>query len=737
VSKITEQDFLFATEDTSNTVMSSIYLAPWPVLIVDDDEEVHTVTTLALNGLQVLNRKLVFFHAYSAEQAVKFLKQQPDIALVILDVVMETDDAGLLAVQRIRDELQLDEVRIILRTGQPGYAPEEQVIKQYDINDYKTKTELTRGKLVTSIITAIRSYQQIRTINQSRRGLTQIINAAANLLEHQSLHSFSEGVLTQITSLIGLTAEGILCAQIEDDGTAGDTIYVLGAAGEYAPFIKCRLERIQNKEIISQIRQCLTEQHHLLAVDATVLYLGNKHFKAAVYIRTNQPISELDQQLIELFLSNITIGYENAALFQQLKHTAYTDPLTKMPNRNEFINFLQQTRQFDTKPNVVALADIHHFSDINDGLGHDVGNELLIAVATRLTEHFGLQAQLARLGSDVFGLIGHPDIVNPDTIKAVFSLPFLVLGHRLQLTIKLGLCCLQKSDGKALNILKRVSIALNKAKKSLGSNYQYYVEDMELELSNRLTLLRKLAIDFSQHKLQLWYQPQISLYSKQIVGMEALLRWPQDNGDFISPAQFIPLAEYSGLINEIGDWVMQQACQQIQQFTLAGFAIRIAVNVSMQQFRQPSFVQTVIDTIKRYAINANQLEIEVTESIIMDDPQIVVAALQQLKAVGVSVAVDDFGTGFSSLSYIQKLPLDRIKIDKSFIANIATSADEVLVATIISLSQKLHLATIAEGVEDAAQQQKLIELGCDEVQGFYYAKPMPAAELLNVLQRQA
>lgn len=736
MSKITEPDFLFAAEDTSQTTLQAPNLPPWPVLIVDDDEEVHTVTTLALNELQLLNRGLIFYHAYTGAEAIRFLQKRPDIALVILDVVMESDDAGLVAVQRIRDELKLDEIRIILRTGQPGYAPEESVIKQYDINDYKTKTELTRGKLVTSIIAALRSYQQIQTINQSRRGLRQIINAAANLLEHHSLHSFSEGVITQIASLIGLPAEGILCAQIEDDGTAGDTIYVLGAAGEYAPFIKCQLERIQNIEVISKIQQCLKDKKHLLAEDATVLYIGNKQFKAAVYIRTNQPISDLDQQLIELFLSNISIGYENAALFQQLKHTAYTDTLTKMPNRNEFIHFLQQTRQYDAEHNVVALIDIHHFSDINDGLGHEVGNDLLIAVASRLTEHFGMQTQLARVGADVFGIIGHQDTVHPEAVNAVFMQPFLVLGHRLQVTVKLGLCRLQESDGKALNILKSVSIALNKAKKSLTSNYQFYVVEMEQELSNRLDMLRKLAKDFAQHKLELWYQPQVSLHTKKIVGVEALLRWPQTDGSFISPAVFIPLAEYSGLIVEIGDWIIQQACQQIQQLTAAGFPIRIAVNVSMQQFRTVSFVQTVIDNIEQYAINANQLEIEITESIIMDDPQIVVAALHQLKAIGVKIAIDDFGIGFSSLSYIQKLPLHRIKIDKAFIDDIATSADEVLVETIINLSNKLQLATIAEGVEDAAQQQALIDLGCDEMQGFYYAKPMPAVALMNLLQNQ-
>lgn len=736
MSKISNTDFLFSAESEPEVSTKKTSLTPWPILIVDDEHEVHTVTTLALSNLQVLDRNLIFYHAYSAEEAIQLLKQRSDIALILLDVVMESDNAGLIAVQRIRDELKLDEVRIILRTGQPGFAPEERIVKQYDINDYKTKTELTRAKLVTSIISAIRSYQQIRTINQSRRGLVQIITAAANLLERQSLHSFSEGILTQIASLLGLPAEGIVCAQLEEDGKASDNIYVLGAAGEYAPFIKSQLEHINNNDVIAKIKQCLKHQQHVYSADSTVLYLGHNQYHAAVYITTNQPISELVQQLIELFLSNVSIGYENAALFQQLKNAAYIDPLTKIANRNEFIQLIEKELILDTTEDVIALVDIDHFSDINDGLGQETGDEVLMAVANRLTECFGLKAQIARVGGDVFGLIAADAELSSDNINAAFTQPFIISEHRLQLSVNIGLCRLKELKCKALSALKNVTIALNVAKKNLTTNYQYYQPDMGQQITGRLSLLRNLAYDFSQQKLQLWYQPQIALNGQKIVGVEALLRWPQDDGSYISPAVFIPLAEYSGLIVEIGDWVLKQACQKIKQFTAAGHAIRIAINVSMQQFRTATFVQSVMDNISYYGIDASQLEIEITESIVMDDPQAIIAALNQLKKLGVKVAIDDFGIGFSSLSYIQKLPLDRLKIDRSFIINLTTSTDRVIVETIIRLAKQLNLATIAEGVEEAEQQQLLTALGCDEMQGYYYAKPMPENELLLLLNKQ-
>ncbi|MEH8021770.1 EAL domain-containing protein [Rheinheimera metallidurans] len=733
----TDEDFLFLAEDDPAGSAIEQTLGEWHLLIVDDDEEIHTVTKLALNDLVVMGRQLVFHHAYSGKTAIEFLRVNPQIALVLLDVVMESDDAGLKVVRQIRDELCMEELRIVLRTGQPGYAPEESVIKEYDINDYKTKTELTRSKLVTSIIASLRSYQQIRTINQSRRGLQKIINAGANLLEQHSLHEFSEGVVTQISSLIGLHAEGVLCAQIEDDGSASENIYVLGAAGQFAPYIKCQLNRLDNTRIVSQITQCLQNRQHIFTDLDTVLYLGNDKHSAAVYIETNRPVEALDRQLIEVFLTNISIGYENVTLFQQLKHAAYIDPLTKTPNRNEFIQILQDTRRYEAENNIAVLIDVDHFSDVNDGLGQDVGNELLIAITFRLIEYFGETCQLGRIGADVFGVVGPESELTPERLNAVFNEPFHASEYTLQVNATFGLCRLTDSAEQGLIILKHVYIALNKAKKRLGFNYQYYTADMEEEMAERLAMLRMLRHDFFNDRLELWYQPQIELASQRMVGMEALLRWPQANGQFISPAVFIPLAEYSGLIIDIGNWVLEQACLHIKALEKQGYAgLRIAVNVSMPQFRNHGFVQSVIDCVNRYQVKPEYLELEITESVVMDEPKMVIDALQKLKSFGIKVAIDDFGIGFSSLSYLQQLPLDRIKIDRAFIRDLDLTAGEVITETIINLGKRLQLFTIAEGVENKAQEQALKLMGCDEVQGFMYAKPMPPAELLHYLQQQ-
>lgn len=738
VSKAADDDFLFLAEDEADSEAETQSNGEWHLLIVDDDEEIHTVTKLALSDLLVLDRKLIFHHAFSGKEALKFLVGNPHIAVILLDVVMESDDAGLKVVQQIRDELKMDEVRIVLRTGQPGYAPEESVIKEYDINDYKTKTELTRNKLVTAIISSIRSYQQIRTINQNRIGLQKIINAGANLLEQHSLHEFSEGVVTQISSLIGLHAEGVLCAQIEDDGTSSENIYVLGAAGHYAPYIKCKLERLNNNRIIQQITTCLAERRHIFTEKDTVLYLGNTDHAAAVYIETNRPVEDFDRQLIEVFLSNISIGYENVTLFQQLKHAAYIDPLTKTPNRNEFTSLLQETRRLDPELNVAVLIDIDHFSDVNDGLGQETGNELLIAVTHRLVAQFGEIAQIGRIGADVFGLIGPEQALTPEALSSIFEMPFQCSEHSLQVNATFGFCRLRDSALYGLTILKHVYIALNRAKKHLAQNYEYYSAQMEEQMVDRLVMLRSLRSDFQKDKLQLWYQPQICLKSGKVLGMEALLRWPQSDGGFISPAMFIPLAEYSGLIIEIGDWVLQQACKQLQILKTEGLShLRIAVNVSMPQFRNHRFVQSVIDCVERYQVDPASLELEITESVVMDDPKIVIDALNKLKCFGIKVAIDDFGIGFSSLSYLQQLPLDRIKIDRAFIQDFARPNGTLIAETIVNLGKKLGLASIAEGIETQAQEDAVRAMGCEEVQGFMYAKPMTGLDLVAFLSKHS
>jgi diguanylate cyclase (GGDEF)-like protein len=731
-------ELIFLPEENASDTTIPTLQGAWNVLVVDDDEEIHSVTRLALSDLVVADKSLNFVHVHSGAEALKVIKEMNStIAIILLDVVMESDDAGLMVARTMREELKILEPRIILRTGQPGYAPEEQVIKDYDINDYKTKTELTRGKLVTTIIASIRSYQQILSIKQSRLGLEKIISSAANLMEEHSVKHFCEGVVTQISSLIGLEAGGVVCAKagsvldIDDDD-----IYVLGAAGEFAVYINKKLENLHNAKIVKYVNNCLQLKHHIFEAEFTILYLKSSDYEAAVYLQIGKKISDVDRQLLEVFLSSVSVGYENVNLFHQLRTAAFRDWLTKLPNRSEFINMLDETSKahLQNKDLVVALVDINHFADINDGLGQDAGNNTLLAVTKRLEDTFADNVSLARIGADIFGFIGSEFYVNPQTINELFATPFKAGEHTLPLSASFGFSRLNSKNQSGIEILKQSNIALNRAKKNLNTNFEYYAPEMEQETTWRLEMIRKLAIDFEARKLQLWYQPQVDLVTEQIVGMEALLRWPTEDGGFVSPAVFVPLAEYSGLIIDIGAWVLEEACKQLSALQEQGFkGLRMAVNISMPQFRDPNFIESVKNIITEHDLEPDRIELEITESVVMDEPQIVVEALTELKTFGVKVAIDDFGTGFSSMSYLQKLPLDRLKVDRSFVNEITPGKSAFIVETIVTLGNKLGLSTIAEGVEKREQASYMLKLGCDEAQGYLFAKPMPYEQLLEFL----
>ncbi|MBL4764115.1 MAG: EAL domain-containing protein [Colwellia sp.] len=738
-SENSHDDFLFIDDSDEDEILDGSGGEAWPVLIVDDDPEIHSVTQLALSDLIVLGRRLEYHHAYSGEEACKLIEENQDIVLVLLDVVMETDDAGLRVVKHIRENLQRQDIRIVLRTGQPGYAPEESVIKEYDINDYKTKTELTRRKLVTTVYAAIRSYQQIAIVNESRQGLEKIVSGSSSLLELHTITEYTQGTLKQLTQLIAQGRDCLFCARgqgiIEK---ANDlSFYIIAQRGFSAVLAKQKLETLKNEQINQQVKTCFTQQSHQYLDDSLCLYLAKGSYRAVIYLTLAEPLSDVQKQLLQVFLAGVAIGYENVHLFQKLNNAAYKDGLTNLPNRLAFVRLLDEFVKSDCNNDVAALIDLNHFSDVNDALGQDVGNQLLSAVAQRIQGLSG-SCKVARVGADVFGIIGSSDCLSPETLIHLFEEPFTAGEQKLPINACFGFCTKEHANSSGVKVLNQINIALNLAKKKRLEHFAYYNPDLEDETQWRLNMIRQLRTDFAEKRLELWYQPQLSLSSGKVIGAEALLRWRTADGNFISPAVFIPLAEYSGLIVEIGDWVVNQACAQIKLLKEKNFYdITISVNVSIPQFRRGNFVDTVLNAIERHQIKPSRLELEITENILMDDPQVIIDSLEQLKSYGISIALDDFGTGFSSLSYLQKLPLDRLKVDRTFVTNIAKDGQSVIAETIIDLGKKMNLKVIAEGIEEIEQQERLIALGCDEVQGFYYAKPMPKDEFLLFLEKNS
>jgi diguanylate cyclase (GGDEF)-like protein len=550
----------------------------WRLMVIDDEPDVHRATTFALAGVQILGRPLQFLHAYSAAEATQLLRTESEVAVVLLDVVMEREDAGLALVKTIRQDLHLAELRIILRTGQPGYAPEIETIHDFDINDYKTKSELTRTKLYATVTAAVRAYEQIRKLDQ----------------------------------------------------------------------------------------------------------------------------------------------------------LAFYDRLCSLPNRNKFIDLSDQRLTSGEFPSdVIAILDIDDFSEINDALGHQQGDRLLQAVAERLKVELGPNVILARLGGDTFGLMGAISTLDPVTVLGLFRSPFMVHDNSMVVTATMGLTQYLGKDIAGRDALKDANIALKLAKKSRRGSFVMFSAQMGADIRERVRLLQSLRHAVESERLFVVYQPQVNLISGKLVGVEALIRWRNEDGSFVPPDRFIPLAEASGMIVAIGEWVLRVSCHELIRLQSLGLPdLRMSVNVSQIQFRHPEFLERLRAAVTETKIDPKCLELEITESVAMDDPDFMLETLHKIRKMDISVAIDDFGTGYSSLSHLRQLPIDRLKIDRAFVTELSSAVLGGHIASmVIELGRNLNLTVIAEGIEEASQAETLLRMGCHEGQGYLYAKPMASPQL--------
>jgi diguanylate cyclase (GGDEF)-like protein len=509
-------------------------------------------------------------------------------------------------------------------------------------------------------------------------------------------------------------------------------LYLMGASPQQK---ECVFEDISSAESAIQklVDMCLERKQHIFSRESACLYICYEGFDSAFYIDSCKSLDQDNQIILETYSTVISKELGNLNLKNKLKRLAHVDWLTRLPNRAEFLKQIVNQKSQHFKQYGIALIDINHFSDINDGLGMDIGSAVLVAVSERLQSRFPSEGQLGRISGDVFGILTNLDDLNLKNLADLFSKPFLIGVHTIPITVSVGVCKLDyRHDGS--HYLRCATIALNHAKKSLVESYAFYDSNMDQQTKHKLEMIRHLQNAFEKKELELWYQPQVDLISEKVIGLEALLRWKHSDETYVSPDEFIPLAEYSGLILGIGEWVIVEAALSLSKLQRLGLKdIRIAVNVSVLQFRSTGFVDFICETLDAHSVEPQLFELEITESVVMDDPQIVIKALNELKGRGFNIALDDFGTGFSSLSYLQKLPLDRLKVDKSFVSDLTNPKHRVIAQSIFSLGSQLGLSTIAEGVETRSQASQMLRLGADEAQGFLYSKAIPFNELSSLL----
>ncbi|GGC05358.1 GGDEF domain-containing protein [Oxalicibacterium flavum] len=430
----------------------------------------------------------------------------------------------------------------------------------------------------------------------------------------------------------------------------------------------------------------------------------------------------------------------------EIQFQATHDALTGLPNRTLLHDRMQQAILHSQRyGNLTAIAflDLDQFKFINDSLGHQVGDELLKITAQRLTSCLRDSDTVARQGGDEFVLLltSQPNEESvTQTMQRVLhevAQPWKANDLDFQITCSIGVT-LYPNDGRDIEtLLKHADSAMYKAKELGRNNFQYFAAEMNTSVTDRLELLNRLRQAIPNDEFALHYQPKLNLRTGRIIGVEALIRWHTPGG-MVSPGSFIPLAEETGLIIPIGEWVLRTACRQNREWQKAGYApIPISVNLSPRQLARGDIVELVARVLQETGLDARYLELEITESVMATDVDKSFAMLTQLRALGVKISLDDFGTGYSSLSYLKRFPVDTLKIDQSFVRDIATSQDSAaIVKAIISLGHNLNLNVLAEGIETAAQSQFLQQNGCDEGQGYLMSRPIPTREFLNLLSAQ-
>ena len=458
---------------------------------------------------------------------------------------------------------------------------------------------------------------------------------------------------------------------------------------------------------------------------------------------------QIDRSTLE---RSIRYAIERNRLLEQLeeskrlqRHLAYHDALTILPNRHLLHDRLQQALAQSKRSGKLAallFLDLDGFKRINDTLGHGIGDLLLKSVAKRLKTTVRQVDTVARLGGDEFTIvlleINHAQDAKDvaQKILKVISQPYKIEEHELFVTASVGISIYPDDGSDIESLIRKADIAMYRAKGQGKNNYQVYNLSMDAKFFERLTLENSLRKAVENEELVAYYQPQVDLRTGEITGVEALVRWQHQKFGLVPPDKFIPLAEETGVILEIDEWMMKTACRQIKNWEREGIAnIRVAVNLSTRQFRQKNLSEKVAQILKDSAVQPKNLCLEITENEVMQNIETTVEILQALKKMGVFLSLDDFGTGYSSLSYLKRFPIDVLKIDRTFVNGIPSDRDDTAISTaIVVLAHSMELQVIAEGVEKSEQIAFLQSLQCDEIQGFYFSRPLNAETVTDLLK---
>lgn len=679
------------------------------ILVIDDDSITRRLVrrTLEKHGYRIVE-------AESGEAALAWIDNEMP-ALILLDVMMPGMD-GFETCSALRRRITDPSLPIIMLTGLNDTDAIDRAFAE-GATDFISKP-LNWVLLTQRIRYGLRDYVMRRELKEKTRRLEQAQRLARLGYWTMDLSTRRVTLSPEVCQILGISERG--------QASLREVLSYI-ALDERHNLLQTALQAVRERGRYALIHRVLTQQ----GAERVVSHQGEVGIS-----------SDGRGWLITGTLQDIT---ERVHAEQLVRYHTYFDALCDMPNRRMFDEQLQQQiRRAERGEQLLAVffVGIDRFKLINDSLGHHVGDQLLRAVADRLRP---LQARgylMSRFGGDLFAVLaeGFSTVETIDEIAsellALNAVSYMIGGRELHMSASIGIAVYPFEADTAERLLSGADAAMNRAKEMGGNQFRYFSSDMDRQAQERLELERDLHDALKNKEFVVYYQPQIDTSTCSVVGMEALIRWQHPTRGLVFPDKFIGLAEETGLIIPIGEWVLREACQQNQRWSQAGLGLlRVGVNLSAKQFSAPGLVAMVQQVLEQTGLPPSQLDIEVTESIAMGDYTCAIEVLQALQDLGVKTSMDDFGTGYSSLSYLQRLPLNTLKIDRAFIKDIVGEGENGEIAgAIVALAKCLGMHLIAEGVETRAQCQFISRLGCDEIQGYYFSKPVPVAEFERFVQ---
>jgi diguanylate cyclase (GGDEF)-like protein/PAS domain S-box-containing protein len=685
------------------------------MLMVEDmpaDAEM-TLRELARSGMEFVVRR-VETEAELRRECVEF---EPDI--VVSDFALPKFD-GLSALRVVR-ELRPDLPFIFLS----GTIGEETAIESLrsGANDYVLKTNLARLPMAV------------------RRALHDVDQRTRRLETEEALRLRDRAVEASVNPVVIVSAIDpnmplVYVNRAFEQVTGYSRAEVIGG--------NCRFLQGEDREQpeLDKIRRAIAEQRDGHAVLRNYRKDGSLFWNKLYVTPVRDPLSNRVTHFVGVQYDITEIkGYQ-----EELEHQANHDALTGLANRNLLKDRLKQALALAhryKRPFSLTFIDLDNFKLINDSLGHDIGDRLLKLAAGRLAACVQEGDTVARLGGDEFVLLVAEQEQEEGVYRAMqrvmaaMSQPFVIDEREFKITCSAGIASFPRDGEEADTLLRNAETAMYRAKDLGRNNFQLYSSDMNSDLGERLTLETDLWKAVVRNELVLYYQPKVELKSGRVIGMEALLRWNHPTRGMIPPEKFVPAAEASSLITEIGSWVIHEACANNKEWQDANLrALPIAVNISARQLHDNDLVETIRTALQTTNLRPEHLEIELTESAVMMHPDDAINTMARLRGMDVRIALDDFGTGYSSLSHLKRLPVTGLKIDQSFVRDLAFDPDDAaIVRAIVAVAHELMLGVTAEGVENAEQAAFLRTHGCNEAQGYYFARPVPAREMRALLER--